>query len=261
MNKFNRNNFRGEEYSSMFYYTPKVAIGEFLPKQTQLEDKFGGLPWGLPQEYWPICEDCGYPIVFLAQFCHHPERLPLGKEGRVLYLFACQDGCDICEWNDGGTAVVIIEADELTDGLTEPPFLPEPSRFGTRFEILSEARVIEWERHQEGLADQEGWKCFDEEEWCELELDLSPDDISHETKLGGFPNWLHRPIIPPHSYRFVGQYNTGPSYFKDPDHVVDALDENGLLRYNFGGNSNCIGFLFVDPDPVRPKGKLVFDVY
>ncbi len=49
--------------------------------------KFGGIPVGLPEDQWPICADCGSSMSLLLQMQHHRERLPLGKEGRVLYLF------------------------------------------------------------------------------------------------------------------------------------------------------------------------------
>lgn len=62
----------------MKYWVPDLLLATQLPPQQELEDKLGGLPWGLPEGLWPVCRSCGKPQSLLAQFTHHAERLDLG---------------------------------------------------------------------------------------------------------------------------------------------------------------------------------------
>ncbi|PTM53238.1 DUF1963 domain-containing protein [Desmospora activa] len=238
----------------MFCYTPKVTLGDYVPKQTSLEDKFGGLPWGLPPERWPLCGECGEPLTFLAQFSSHPQRFSLGKEGRVLFLFSCQDDCSTFDREAGANAVVIVDRDDLVAGLTAaPPSFDESL-------MLAEARVVEWVQYEEPLPDEEKWKCYDRKAWAENEQALNRQ-IVHRTKLGGFPSWIHRVHSHPQGYFFAGQYLTGPDDFVQSEEIVNATDENNILRYLLRGIENGIGYLFINPDAVEPKGELIVDYY
>lgn len=277
----------------MHYYTPELALGYFLPKQTQLEDKFGGYPWGLPQEKWPICESCENPITFFAQFQHHPNRLNLGKENRILFIFSCQNPeCETWDIDYGTNAVVILDEQELTHGLTKPPEIPQPQQFDPFFELLPEARVLEWKVNEELLPDDERWKCFDKEEWSKHGWDLL-DQIANVTKLGGAPSWLEGPESPGFPYQFAGQFEgyltlRGPinhpnairktqniTYQKDGHtyHDISTYYElhtdEGILRINVSENetysinffAGYLSFLFVNPDPVKPTGKFYIHPY
>jgi hypothetical protein len=126
----------------MQYYKPKLILGVLSPPQRDIQDKFGGLPWGFPPERWPLCAQCGNPMTFLAQFQHYCERLDLGGEGRVLFVFMCNldpGHCHTWKMDEGANAVLILEPAELKTGLTQPPSL------GERAEMVEvEARVVEW---------------------------------------------------------------------------------------------------------------------
>jgi hypothetical protein len=61
----------------MRYFVPDIRMPDELPPQCALEDKLGGLPWGLDPAGWPRCRDCGKSMSLLAQYAHHPERLDL----------------------------------------------------------------------------------------------------------------------------------------------------------------------------------------
>lgn len=105
-------------------FRPDIRPASELAPQGKLEDKFGGKPWGLPVEMWPKCRDCAEAMSFLVQIEHHPDRCDLGRDGRVMYLFMCNHNPGMCEtWDQdsGANAVVLVERDKLTLGLTDPP--------------------------------------------------------------------------------------------------------------------------------------------
>src|SRR5450830_1027219 len=100
----------------MRYFVPVPRISTELAQQTRPEDKFGGLPWGLPPQSWPTCVECGASQSLLAQFVHHPVRLDLGREGRLLSVFQCNADPGMCaswERNSGANACLITEPEDL----------------------------------------------------------------------------------------------------------------------------------------------------
>ena len=89
----------------MQYFVPDIRLTAELPPQFNLEEKLGGIPWGLPPDRWPACADCGKPQTLLAQFVHHPMRLDLNREGRCLFVFHCTQNPGMCDsWRGGGGA-------------------------------------------------------------------------------------------------------------------------------------------------------------
>jgi hypothetical protein len=73
----------------MRYFVPEIRLASELPTQACIQDKLGGLPWGVTASRWPMCSDCGKPQSLLAQFVHDASRLDLGRQGRALFLFQC----------------------------------------------------------------------------------------------------------------------------------------------------------------------------
>lgn len=127
------------------FYPKKLTLSANLPLQTQLEDKVGGLPWGLPIEKYPICCDCGRSQSLIAQLVHHPQRLDLGKLGRTLLVFHCNRGSTCAAWEGGygANACLIIEPEELTDKPTPlPPDAPP---------LEVDARILAWEMDDDGI--------------------------------------------------------------------------------------------------------------
>ena len=84
-------------------FVPDIRLAAELPEQTKLEEKFGGVPWGLDEELWPTCADCGKHQSLLAQLVHDDTRLNLGREGRVLLVFQCNHSPGMCETETGGS--------------------------------------------------------------------------------------------------------------------------------------------------------------
>jgi hypothetical protein len=185
-------NVRG---ASMIIHRPVFYPGVLMPKQKTLEDKLGGFPWRFPKERWPVCGFCKKPMSFLAQFRHHPERLDLGKDGRVLFLFECfghqtnlEDSCQRC---------FVLEEYQLTQGLTH---LDIP------IHVHFELRVTEWKLEEEPVSLEE-WKRHNDFEtsirvpWEETEDFICR--LCHETKLGGVPAAIQQYELA--GYAFLGQ--------------------------------------------------------
>ena len=118
-------------------FRPVFELGVFLRQRSGREDKLGGLPFGLPANKWPRCRVCGRPQVYIAQF-RASERLRLGRDGRVLFLFQCPDGCFCEAWDPstGANCALLLDEDQLTNRPTE---VPE----GT--EVEPEGIIVGWE--------------------------------------------------------------------------------------------------------------------
>ena len=158
-----------------------------------LVHKLGGLPWGLPTQLWPVCEECGRPMSHLGQF---PARsndadaplLPLGA-AEVLFLFKCEwdSVCSFWESDGGANRVLRLPRGELGDAPAQPPASPDGAP-----ELLPEWGVAHW------LAQDDGAPADLEDAFYDYgrHMDL-PDDIAHphywaaewRTKVGGVPYW------------------------------------------------------------------------
>jgi hypothetical protein len=134
-------------------FRPDIRPASELSPQGKLEDKFGGKPWGFPVDAWPKCKDCGESMSFLCQVEHNAERCDLGKDGRVMYLFMCNHNPGMCEtWDQdsGANAVVIVEKDKLTVGLTQPPTAADEEQ---EFRVLDYVATDDdevWDTHLAG---------------------------------------------------------------------------------------------------------------
>jgi uncharacterized protein YwqG len=199
----------------MRHFVPVLKLGSSLPAQTRLEDKLGGLPWGLPASRWPMCATCGEPQTLLAQLRHHAERLDLGKEGRVLILFQCNHDPGMCETWSGGSganACLILEAEELGHGLT-----PVPTADTT---VEPEVRVVDW---REGVDDE--------------------SEPAMETKLGGIPSWIQGDDEgPAKPWRWIAQL--------DSTHQLDDGSSCDAANYGDGG----IAYIYVNTASDQPQG-------
>ena len=277
----------------MKYFVPELALGPLLPPQTQLAEKFGGLPWGLPLSKWPTCAGCGNPQSHLATFVHQAGRLDLGKEGRVMLVFQCnhspnETDCETYEAGSGANAVVFLDAAEIGIGLTLPP---AP---GATKEI--EMRVVEWAEQQDLVTPELEPSFYDAVKHWDLYLEQEAihNSVADGAKLGSVPGWIQdaAAIAPP--FRFTAQL--GYSYhFPDPLPTADELgatvwvldhahrragyqvtepahpdptvrgkvyvSDITLLRYGSGFDVEAAefgdggsGYVFVNPDPDTPQG-------
>jgi len=180
----------------MKYFIPQLALKTLLPPQTRLEEKLGGLPWGLKADLWPRCRECGKPQTLLAQFIHQTGRLDLKKEGRHLLIFWCAgpDGCETWKKESGANACLVLDDSEITDGLTLPP---SPDTL-----VQVEARVTGWHEQDDDLPESPATL-------------FSVEQLG--TRLGGPPFWAESAGVPPkfiaEGWQFLGQL--GSSYHFD----------------------------------------------
>lgn len=191
----------------MKYFVPQVKLSADLPVQHNIEEKFGGYPWGLRQADWPMCKECGAHQTLLAQLAHHPEHLNLGASGRMLFVFQCTDGCSSWEGGSGCNACFVMDVEELTDSVTPLPQdapLPEV-----------EVRILGWLEFEDAVQPEQLPAFFDEDQHMELAEDVL-DAIPSITKLGGAPVWCQSPNEAPKDYQFVAQLEESHSIFEKP---------------------------------------------
>lgn len=247
----------------MRYFVPDLRLAEELSPQSNLEEKLGGIPWGLPAELWPMCGQCGKPQSLLAQFVHHRERLNLGREGRSLFVFLCGQDPGMCsEWEGGGggNACFVVEPEQLIAGLSSvPPKAVVPDR---------EVRIVGWVERDDGLSKQQVDVFIDQDKWDALEEDQREDLFGKPeqcTRLGSVPTWIQSSSEAPQGgWRFVGQLDsdhrllTPPAPWAKDVRAVKTNPDNPLdMTYfctgpNFGDAG--IGYIFLKDADGVPEG-------
>ena len=243
----------------MRFFVPVPRLSTELPPQSGPEDKLGGLPWGLPPNLWPTCRECGKSQSLLAQLLHHPTRLDLGREGRMLSVFQCNHDPGMCatwEREAGANACLITEPEDMLDG---PAGLPQDSP-----SIEQEARIVGWSERDDGIAEQSVQQFYDANVFFEIPEDEAAKP-TWSTRLGGVPRWLQSPDeAPADDWTFVGQLDSTYSFFQAPASpgksgvVVDVDQWEGRTHYcegpNFGDGG--IAYIFTRNSSTKPEGVL-----
>src|ERR1700686_2452335 len=130
----------------MRYFVPDICAADEAPPETTAQDKFGGIAFGLSQDKWPKCNDCGRSQSLLAQLAHDRTRLDLGRTGRVLFVFQCDHDPGMCAtWDahSGANACIIVEPEDLGQRQVELPD-DQPT-------VENEVRVLAWIEKDDGL--------------------------------------------------------------------------------------------------------------
>lgn len=223
----------------MKYYVPSIQLGVLCPPQTDIEDKFGGLPWGLSKAAWPICKNCGKSMGLIAQLLHDSERLNLGRDGRCLFVFMCCNSDSKCggTWSpeEGGNSSFVVEPEELGSGLIPPPDIADPELAEIRvwqnsaytqnwnpentIWIQTEVRITGWVEKDDDILESARLSFFNETEFDDISEEIL-DNVYTGTKLGSVPAWVQWPTH--QDWRFIGQIS---SYFHfktptpDPDKI------------------------------------------
>ncbi len=228
---------------------PRMTITP--PKSGGLHPKFGGLPWGLPPERWPLCRCCGEPMSAMVQI---PVRGSLDRvdwiaaradmADRVLHLFTCERPsesrapCPFWELEDGANAAFFLREGELGDTVSALPS-PEP-------EILPEVWILEWEPLDDAVSPEMAEAFLDNRYWS------LPDDLSNphgfgskfQTKIGGVPYWTGNgpQKIPDPPFRYVFQI----------DILLNVVENDRVIELaNFC--SDGTGYLYVDATGPEPR--------
>ena len=223
--------------------------------QTKLMDKIGGLVWGLPAKKYPVCADCGAPQTFVAQFLHHPKRLDLGRDGRVLFVFSCfskDEDCQTFDPESGANACFILEPEELKNDLTP---LPDP-----RILFHLGTRITEWRTKEDDVTDDLAQPLLEGNSLLTLvpEDKLNNFNLSTGTKLGSVPTWLqslpqwfHGSTKDPlNGWKFIGQLDANDEDFTSNAELL------GLYEIWGGG----VGYIFtrVSDDPSAVPEAMFF---
>ena len=203
----------------MRYFVPDLKLGVLLPEQTELCEKFGGKPWGLPAEKWPLCTECGKPLSHLFTLKHSTERLDLGAKNRVVMAFMCNHDPGACEtWDSdsGANAVLILEEAELGGGSTNAP---EPGGAQTE----TEAFIMAWKSGEDDVPVSDEAAFFDDIAYFDLSEERF-ETVYNSTKLCGLPAWIQAPegpSVPP--FRFTGQFDSGFVFPAPPPSAARAF--------------------------------------
>jgi hypothetical protein len=235
-------------------FIPDIRYGRDLPAQTQLEDKVGGLPWGLPIQQWPICSCCESPQALVAQLVHHSERFDLGRDGRVLFIFKCnsfQISCPTHEPNSEAQTSFILDPEELLTGLTCPP---------SEVRAEEEIRVIDWLIEDDGVPEQYSAASY------QASRQNLPEEIQeklheYEMKLGGIPDWENLHYLPDGDWRFLGQLSSCYRFFSPPVGEEYLFEKYGFCAFDDGPymGRDGIGYIFMNDQ--NPIPTVLFYVY
>jgi hypothetical protein len=236
----------------MKYFVPTLKLSTDLPPQNQLEDKLGGLPWGLQPDQYPVCTHCGKSQSLLAQLVHHPERLDLGRSGRVLLVFQCNHdpgSCPTWEGGSGANACLVLDAEELANYLAPTPADSPP--------LELEARITAWTTQEDTISSDQQPAFLDASQFWDLP-DTATDGVYFATKLGSVPAWLQGPgEAPGEDWVFVGQLSDSYQFLEQPTNPIKAFvypssDGWACEGPNFGDGG--IGYIFLRYGSEKPEG-------
>jgi hypothetical protein len=242
--------------STMRYFVPVLRLSTEMPIQSSPEDKLGGLPWGLPGSLWPACRDCGTSQSLLAQFIHHPQRLDLGRTGRLLSVFQCNHDPGMCaswEGGSGANACFVTEPEDLVARMSPLP-KDSPS-------VEPEARIVDWVERDDGIAQEAAGNFFSSSQFDQLPRS-EVRKATWSTKLGGVPRWIQSPDeAPGPGWHFVGQLDSTYSFHEAPRVQSAGIREDperweGRTHFcegpNFGDGG--VAYLFLRNEQGTPDG-------
>lgn len=178
----------------MRHWSLRLAYGLNQKEQTTLIDKFGGLPWGLPTELWPICAECGRPMQFLAQLQHSPPMLDFG-EGQVLHAFLCNFNsiCAAYDTDSGANAVFLLDGSQLGAGLTDyPAHLVDAEQIHGQYTAFLEMRLTGWQPFDDALTEDQIPLFYDYSSFWAMDDEAAfpgDFDLLQANKAGPFPYW------------------------------------------------------------------------
>lgn len=218
----------------MKYYIPDIDIPPIGGLPEEFREQFGGVPFGLPQEEWPKCSECKKHLSLIAQFRHDAERLDLGREGRILYVFFCQHNYGMCEtWEleSGASVCVFLDVEGQTTEVTQTPN-SDPSENPL-------VEIIGWIEADDGL--DSSW--FDNDELLDEHADEIDEKAFPSTRVGGTPLWLQSSNeADPAQWRFRAQLDGEYNFFRIPATEVDWVHRDAEEVYGRKYYSRSLNF-------------------
>ena len=187
-------------------------------------------------------------MTHLFSLEHHADRLNLGREGRVVLVFQCNDDPGMCDcWSatSGANTVLFLEREDIHKGLTLPPRPDTPQE--------AEVLVQSWQEAEDDVDPANYLAYFDDKQKWELHQDVWETEegeywqpMFNGTKLGSVPCWIQSasegPMAP---FVFVGQFHSS--------HEV-AGERIEAANYGDAGTA----YLFIHPDPEVPQGAFLW---
>ena len=234
----------------MRYFVPDLDVRAIPPGSTDGLEKLGGLPEGLPAERHPRCAQCGGAMTLIALFEHHPDRLPLGREGRRLYIFMCDvdpGACSSWEIDSGANACLVVEPEDV-----------DPSSPGevAGAPVLEEAVITGWTGCDDGVDEGLRAQFFSDDAYFGSGEDPGlPEDVieqvAMETKLGGVPSWVQGAGEGPEDWDFLGQIDSQLRFRRPPRRIEPWMSpgaDSEVAYWGPGPNlGDCgIAYLFAD---------------
>lgn len=150
---------------------------------------FGGVPFGLPTERWPVCAVCDVAMTPLLRLEPGP-WLPRIPDDHVVLVFKCEgeDGCDFWEAEEGANACLLVpRADLATNPLPVPPAVADGDT-----PLLPQVWVGSWEPSDDGLTAEQAEAVDDPSQYWDLPEEVrAPHGFESVrlTKAGGAPYW------------------------------------------------------------------------
>ena len=197
----------------MKYFVPQLeSITDATAQNVEME-KLGGLPFGLPTEMYPTCKECRKPMSLLAQFIHHEERLNLGKNGRVLSAFQCNNMASdfsVCpNWNAdlGANVCFIVEPENLSDRFAKSP--------EEKIVLENEFLITGWQEMDDGISEEESLFFLDVKKYDAMNDETAKKfcgNLVDGTKLGGVPVWIQYPEIPQGAWKYAAQLDSATGF-------------------------------------------------
>lgn len=178
----------------MRHWFPKLTYGVNQEPQTELIDKFGGLPWGFPTKLWPNCAECGRPMHFLAQLQDAAPMLEFGKNN-VLHAFKCNFNSICSAWStdSGANAVFVLDKSKLGSGMTHyPAHLCDPKSIEGQSTTFLELRLDGWKAFDDRLMEDQRPVFFDYDSFWALDDETAHPgnfEICKDNKAGPIPYW------------------------------------------------------------------------
>ena len=146
----------------------------------------------------------------MAQFCHDPQRLDLGGDGRVLFVFSCDRDPGCANWDafKGATAVFVVEPGALSTSPTPAP-RDTPS-------LRREVIIARWVTRDDGVPTELAAAFYSDDAYLELDDNIL-DKVTACTRLGGLPAWAQSAQdVPGPNWGFVGQIDIFHTFLTPP---------------------------------------------
>jgi len=198
--------------------------------------KFGGFPYLLQNERWPVCSACQEPMAFVLQvnFADLPPQLRLGRYD-LLAFYYCLDCCPRSSLDDKGFQLHLRR--------TSPHDELQPAHFALRRDDKAEPQECAVVfRPFEDLPPAESIVAIlgtDEEAQSEYEryVEILRGGNLYASKMGGYPSWIEaEPTM-------RCQCGAGMRFLAQ----IDSEEQANLLWGN-----NGVLYLFHCPQPCDP---------